>query len=190
MKVLGIVCSPRWQGNTETMVGHALAKAQQEGAEIELISLARKTISPCDGCRSCHSTGECHIEDDMQAIYGKLLEADGIIFGTPVYFWNVSAQAKALIDRTYAFSPARKLRNKAAGVVVTTERSGDTSTISLFNGFFTIQKMIMVGRTVGISGDEGYSDKEAVRGDKPGMAQAEALGEAMVEYLRSHQIPG
>jgi multimeric flavodoxin WrbA len=190
MKILGIVCSPRLHGNTEMMVQEALAKAQEKGAETEMITLAGKTISPCDACRSCHKTGKCHIKDDMQDIYAKLLEADGIIFGTPVYFWSASAQAKALIDRTYAFSPKRKLRNKVAGVVVTAERSGSTSAVAIFNGFFTIQKMLMVGRAVGFSGEEGYLDKEAVKKDEQGMAQAEALGETMVEFIQSHKIPG
>jgi multimeric flavodoxin WrbA len=126
----------------------------------------------------------------MQDIYAKLLEADGIIFGTPVYFWSASAQAKALIDRTYVFSPKRKLRNKAAGVVVTTARMGSTSAVAIFNSFFTIQKMLMVGRAVGFSGEGGYSDKEAVKEDEQGMAQAEALGETMFEFIQSHKIPG
>lgn len=103
MEILGTVCSPRTHGNTETLVQALLAKAQEEGAEIELVTLAGKTISPCDACESCRKTGKCHIKDDMQDIYTKRLEADGIIFSSPVYYWSVSAQAKALIDRTYAF---------------------------------------------------------------------------------------
>ena len=189
MKVLGIVCSPRKGGNTEVMVRTALDKAQQGGAETELISLVGKTISPCDACFSCEKTGKCHIKDDMQDIYQKLLEADGIVFGTPVYFWNVSAQAKALIDRTYSLYGKNGLRNKAAGVVVTEQRSGSANAIAAFNGFFTTQKMIMVGWADGISGDEGYANKEAVRKDKKGMMRAEALGEKMVGYLKSGKIP-
>lgn len=185
MKVLGIVCSPRSPSNTENLVQVSLAKAQEGGAEVELVTLAGKTVSPCDACCSCLKTGKCHIKDDMQDIYPKLLEADGIIFGSPVYFWNVSAQAKALIDRTFAFYEKSELRNKAAGVVVTAQRSGAASVISTFSGFFTNQKMIMVGRADGFSGDEGYSDKEAVKKDKKGMTRAIELGERMVEYLQS-----
>jgi len=189
MKILGIVCSPRLHGNTETLLQESLAKAQEGGAEIELVALAGKTISPCDGCCSCEKTGECHIKDDMQDIYNKLLEADGIIFGTPVYYWNVSAQAKALIDRTYAFRVERKLRNKVAGVVVTAERNGSTSAVAAFNSFFTLQKLIMVGRAIGYSGEEGYLDKEAVKKDKEGMTEAVALGRTIVKYIQSHKIP-
>lgn len=190
MKVLGICCSPRRNANTEIMLQAALGKAQEEGAEVELVTLAGKTISPCDACRSCLKTGKCHIKDDMQDIYAKLLEADGIIFASPVYFWDVTAQAKALIDRTFALYENSELKNKAAGVVVTSQRSGAASAISTFSGFFTNQKMIMVGRADGVSGDEGYSDKEAVKKDNKGMARAVELGERMAEYIQSHKIPG
>ncbi|MFC1903360.1 flavodoxin family protein [Chloroflexota bacterium] len=189
MKILGIACSPRKHGNTELLVNESLAVAKAEGAEVELISLADKTVSPCDGCSSCRKTEVCHIKDDMQDIYTKLLEADGIIFGAPVYFWGLNAQAKALIDRTYVFSPKRKLKNKIVGAILVLERDGGTGALATFNDFFTIQKMIMVGRAIGLCYDEGYFDKEAVRKDKKGMEQAKALGEIMVKYLKSHKIP-
>jgi multimeric flavodoxin WrbA len=95
MKVLGVVCSPRKGGNTEVMVQEALAGAQACGAETELVTVWDKDIKPCDGCLSCEKTGACHIKDDVQEIYARLLEADGIVWGTPVYFFSVTAQAKA-----------------------------------------------------------------------------------------------
>jgi multimeric flavodoxin WrbA len=73
MKVLGICCSPRKGGNTETLVNEALKGAKQEGAETELYSVSGKHIEPCDGCRACARTGICHIEDDMQDVYKKML---------------------------------------------------------------------------------------------------------------------
>ena len=82
MKILGIVCGPRLRGNTEIILQESLDAAQEEGAEIELVTLAGKTIMPCDSCLSCDETKECRIKDDMQDIYIELLEADGIIFGT------------------------------------------------------------------------------------------------------------
>ena len=185
MKVLGIVCSPRLHGNTEILVQASLAKAQEEGAETELVTLAGKTISPCDGCASCHETGECHINDDMQDIYPKLLEADGIIFGTPVYFWSLTAQAKALIDRTFIFSAERKLRNKVAGVVVTEGRAGGVSAVAVFNGFFLLQQMIMVGEAIGFGGPK----EGAIKDDERGMARAEELGKSIVRYIQSGKIP-
>jgi multimeric flavodoxin WrbA len=181
MKVLGIVCSPRRHGNTELLMQESLAGAQEEGAEVELVSLAGKNIAFCDGCHSCEVNEGCHIEDDMQAIYARLLEADGVIFGTPVYFWSVSAQAKALIDRTLVFRKNRDLRNKAAGVVVTVERAGAVSALTVLTNFFNIQRMLAVGGAIGYASRE----KGAVKNDKRGMTEARALGKAMVRRIQS-----
>ncbi len=183
MKILGISCSPRKQGNTETMVRASLAKAQEDGAEIELVTLAGKTVSPCDGCYSCQRTGECHVKDDMQDIYPKFIEADGIILGTPVYFWSVSAQAKALIDRTLAVSMERTLRNKAAGAVIAQGRNGSTGALATLNSFFIAHRMVIIGNAVGFG-----SEKGAVEGDEVGMRGAGALGRAMVRYLKSGKL--
>ena len=185
MKVLGIVCSPRLHGNTEIMVQESLAEAQQAGAEVELFTLAGKTIAPCDGCLSCQRTKECHIKDDMQDVYIKLLEADGIIFGTPVYFATVSAQAKALIDRSLIFLEEYKLRNKVAGAVMTADRTGVTSALAVFSIFFNLHRMIMAGAAFGFSG----SKKGGIRNDKTGMAQAKALGRAVVRRIHCYKIP-
>ena len=97
MKIFGLSCSPRKQGNTETLLVEALQGAQHEGADVELYSVLGKTIEPCDGCRACNEKGECHIKDDMQGLYNRLLGADGIIFATPVYFYSMTAQAKAIV---------------------------------------------------------------------------------------------
>jgi multimeric flavodoxin WrbA len=130
MKILGLSCSPRKRGNTMILLEEALQGAKQEGAEVELYSIAGKTIEPCDGCRACDKTGRCHIKDDMQGLYEKLLESDGIIFGTPVYFYSMTAQAKAIIDRTIAFSqPERSLANKVGGVIAVAGSQGTTDAL-------------------------------------------------------------
>lgn len=119
MKILGLSFSAREQGNTELLLEAVLAGAGQQGAETELYRVAAKNIRPCDGCGDCFKTGECPIEDDMQELYGKMLESDGMIFGSPVYFYNITAQGKAVIDRTIALGHGGKsLANKVGGVVV------------------------------------------------------------------------
>ena len=90
-KVLGVSCSPRKGGNTEILLQQALAGAGERGAETELVTIFDKEIKPCDGCYACQKTGKCHIKDDMQSIYDRLLAADGIIWGTPVYYFGVAA---------------------------------------------------------------------------------------------------
>lgn len=186
MKVLGIVCSPRLRGNTEIMVQEALAKAQEEGAEIELLTLAKKDIAPCDACESCRKTGKCHIEDDMQQIYDKLLQADGIIFGSPVYYWTVTAQAKALIDRTYLFSKEYKLKGKATGIIGVGERLGITDVFAAFTSFFYLQRMIPVGFAAGFGDKKGeVRDESAV--NIRGMKEARILGNNIVSFIRSQK---
>jgi len=119
MKILGLSFSPREQGNTELLLEHVFSGAKQLGAETELFRVAGKDIRPCDGCGSCFKSKECHIQDDMQELYVKMLDADGIVFGTPVYFYNMTAQGKAAIDRTIALGHSGKsLANKVGGIVV------------------------------------------------------------------------
>ena len=100
MKVLGLFGSPRRGGNTELLLEKALQGAESEGAEIERVYLTDYTITPCKECHGCGQTGHCVIPDDMQKIYPKLLEADIIILASPIFFYGVTAWAKALIDRS------------------------------------------------------------------------------------------
>lgn len=102
MKVLGIFGSPRRGGNTDILLEELLRGAQFEGAEVERIYLTDFSITPCKECHGCDQTGQCVIEDEMQGIYPKLLEADLIILSSPIFFYGVTAWAKALIDRSQA----------------------------------------------------------------------------------------
>src|SRR5512136_288519 len=109
MKVLGIFGSPRRGGNTEILLEEALKGAEAEGAEVERLHLTDINITPCKECHGCDRTGECILQDDMQKIYPKLLEADVIILASPIFFYGVSAWAKSLIDRSQAFWPRKYL---------------------------------------------------------------------------------
>ena len=102
MKVLGLFGSPRKGGNTEILLEEALKGAAMEGAEVERLHLNDFTITPCKECHGCDKTGNCVILDDMQRIYPKLLEADIIILASPIFFYGITAWAKALVDRSQA----------------------------------------------------------------------------------------
>ncbi|MBN1191472.1 MAG: flavodoxin family protein [Dehalococcoidales bacterium] len=120
MKILGLSCSPRKEGNTMLLLNEALQGAQQEGAEIELYSVAGKDLKPCEGCWKCANGKECPIKDDMAGLQEKMLAADGIIFGAPIYFYGMSSQTKTIIDRSIALNtPGKSLANKVGGVIVT-----------------------------------------------------------------------
>jgi len=102
MKDLGIFGSPRRGGNTELLLEEALKGAEKEGAKGERLYLSDFTITPCKECHGCDNTGNCIILDDMEKIYSKLLEADIVILASPIFFYGVTAWAKALIDRSQA----------------------------------------------------------------------------------------
>ena len=103
MKVLGILGSPRVGGNSDVLLDQALAGARDTGAEIEKIILALKKISGCLNCDKCNQTGECATQDDMLEIHKKILQADAILHSVPVYFWAMTAQMKAYLDRWCVF---------------------------------------------------------------------------------------
>lgn len=180
MKILGIVCSPRKEGNTEILINEALKEAKKYGAKIEIIKINEMNILPCDGCGSCHTAGKCRIDDDMQSLFDKLVDVDGIILGSPVYFWSVSGQAKIFMDRTYALRyPNHRLKNKVCGAVVVAGRRGCLSALSVINNFFLGQDMLPVG--LGIA---GYGTKKGeVLNDERAMIGAKSLGKQMVDLL-------
>ncbi len=100
--VLGILGSPRRQGNTEILLDSALAGAVDKGAEVEKVLLSEMNISPCKEIYACLEAGRCAIQDDMQFLYEKLLSADHLIFASPIFFYGVTAQAKSMVDRCQA----------------------------------------------------------------------------------------
>ena len=102
MKVLGIMGSPRIKGNTDLLLEETLKGAKSQGADVEKIVVDKLKIAPCKEYLGCFRDGNCVIRDDMDAIYPKLLEADVVIIASPIFFYGVTSQAKALIDRCQA----------------------------------------------------------------------------------------
>lgn len=99
IKVLGISTSPRIKGNSDLLLRRALTGAESAGADTEYASLHDYNINPCIECNACYTTGTCTVQDDYQQLLKKILDADRIIFATPIFFMTVCAQAKMLIDR-------------------------------------------------------------------------------------------
>ena len=103
MKILAIVGSRRKNGNTAALVQKALEPFVIEGSDIEIIYPGELDFEGCSGCEGCSKTGRCVVNDDMQPIYKKILEADAIIAGSPTYFYNMTSDMKKFIDRCYCF---------------------------------------------------------------------------------------
>ncbi len=106
MKVLALLGSPRKKGNTDLLLDAYLKgiEASGKGAEVSKVYLHEKNIRNCAACDACHvvNIGKCVIQDDMQALYPEFIEADVVIYATPVYWWSVSSQLKSFMDRCYA----------------------------------------------------------------------------------------
>ena len=102
MKILGITSSPHENGNTATLIKASLKNAESKGAETEFVNLTKYTINPCKGCNYCKAHDTCVQKDDFAEVAGKIVSADGILLGSPIYFFDINAQEKILIDRLYA----------------------------------------------------------------------------------------
>ncbi|MBI4595692.1 MAG: flavodoxin family protein [Candidatus Tectomicrobia bacterium] len=134
MLVLGIAASPRRSGNSEVLLDEALRGAQAGGAKIVKVVLQELRIAPCLECYSCHQHGECIVRDDMTQLAVHINECDGLILASPIFFYGVSAQAKAMIDRCQSFWAQKYLLKrperlpKRLGFFISTAGSGGEKT--------------------------------------------------------------
>lgn len=143
MNIVYISGSPRKKSNTDYLMN-----CIQSRIDGEFIKLADYAIEPCHSCWACRENGCCVVDDGMETIILKLLTADAIVLGTPVYFNNVTAQLKAFIDQTWSIRG--KLKDKIGAAVVVGRRYGAEGAITAINAFFLKHDMIIANR--GISG--------------------------------------
>jgi multimeric flavodoxin WrbA len=170
MKVIGIIGSQRKNGNTEILTGHTLKAVSEEGIDTEIITLCGLNIQPCTGCQACY-TGECPIDDDVfKIIYPKMVEADGIILSTPVYFGSATALIKALMERTgfYSRRHGEPFKKKIGGPLVVARRGGHLFTASQMTNWFQILGFVIPGATYwniafGRDAGEVTKDEEGMR---------------------------
>ena len=180
MKILGVNCSPRKLGNTWLLLEEALIGARECGAGTEMCTIVDLEIRPCDGCLACVKTLQCHIKDDMQTVYPRVLAADGIIFATPVYFLNMTAQAKIFIDRLYSLYVGQKLANKVGGAIAVATRTGHSQVWNSFNLFFAVTRMLPSDFVAGFGWEKGDIKK-----DKHAMQSARELGKLVASIAKS-----
>jgi multimeric flavodoxin WrbA len=154
-RIIGIVGSPRKGGNTEFLMQHALKIIGGEGFDTELIPLAGKNIGLCKGCDTCKQTGECSIQDDFQEVFARMLPAEGIILGSPVYNFTITPLMSTFKVRASRMSHTAKslkshdsssaLEKKVGGAVVVARRAGAVESIAELNNFFLSNEMFIVG---------------------------------------------
>lgn len=134
MKILAVTGSPRKGGNTEDIVSAIARGVEVAGGEVETIRLADHTVGPCIGCGGCTKTGRCVVQDDMQPLYGKVDGAQVVIIASPVYFYALSAQTKAFIDRLQALWSRKQLLVKAGKWVQDPSRKGYLVSVAATKG--------------------------------------------------------
>jgi multimeric flavodoxin WrbA len=193
VKVLAINGSPRKDGNTAVLIRTILKELDKEGIETETIQIGGKKIHGCTACMKCFENRDkkCVIDDDpVNTCIRKMSEADGIIFGSPVYFLDLTSEMKALIDRAgfVSYANGHLFRNKIGNATVAVRRAGASRTADSMLHFFLANEMIVAGLPViGMGRDIGD-----VENDDEGMGCAKNLGETMAQllnHLDRHPIP-
>lgn len=181
-KIVAFNCSPRKDGNTAILLKAVLAEAAAAGHETELVQLAGRPLRGCTACRMCFKNKDrkCVLPDDgLNGYVQKMAAADGIIIGSPTYFADMTADAKALIDRGGFVSLANGglFRRKVGAAVVAVRRGGAVHVFDSINHFFTISQMVIPGScywNFGFGREAGE-----VSGDEEGMNTMKVLGENM-----------
>lgn len=185
MKVTAFNCSPRKDGNTAHMIKKVLSVLESEGIETEFVQVGElKGCKACGGCRKNEDMKCVQKGDDLNVYLKKMVDSDGIIIGSPTYFADLTAEAKALIDRCgyVLMSNGNPMKRKVATSVCAVRRAGSTHVLDSINHFFTINEMVVVSSSywnMSLSRDIGDFEK-----DEEGNITMETLGRNMAWVLK------
>lgn len=187
MEVVAFCGSARRKGNTALLLNTVLEPLAEAGAKTELVELAGSEMGGCTACMVCfkEQDGTCAVKKDMlNECVDKMSRADAVILGSPTYFADVSAEMKALIDRSGMVGRANDhlYKRKIGASVVAVRRAGGIHAFDTMNHFFLINQMIIVGSSywnIGIGRDKGE-----VAEDQEGMETMKHLGENMAWLLK------
>lgn len=187
MKVVAFNGSARKEGNTSILIGYVFRELEKEGIDTEIVQLAGSGIHGCIACMKCFENKDqrCAVKDDIaNACIEKMLDADGIILGSPTYFANVSTEMKALIDRAGMVARANSdmLARKVGAAVVAVRRAGAIHVFNSINHFFFIGQMIVPGSSywnLGMGRQKGEVEK-----DDEGIQTMKNLGKNMAWLLK------
>jgi multimeric flavodoxin WrbA len=208
VKILGVSGSPR-KGNTEILVQEALRAAEEiPDVKTEFVTLRGKKISPCLACYQCvKNRTYCVIKDDMQDLFPKIAEADGLILGSPVYFHTVSAQLKAFMDRTTwlvksKFFPEMPIkvdfsRKVGGAIAVGFDRHGgvEHTLATIIHYFLSLDMIVVSGFTptsyIGAAAwtlGESSLKLDAVKADNLGLEASRQVGKRVAEIAKAIKI--
>ena len=175
MKILAISGSPRKGGNTDTLLRIALDVLEYHSIETDFISLSGKKILTCTACMACKQEPRCVLEDDFDHIFRTMVDSDGFIIGSPVYFGSATALLKALMERTGYISGRRRVfAGKVGGPLVVARRAGQNFTFAQLMYWFYILGFFIPGSTywnIAFGREKGE-----VKNDEEGLATAWNFG--------------
>ena len=190
MKVLALSGSPRKKGNTETLLHAVLKGVEAAGGEVELLRLYDLRIQPCIGCGGCDKTGKCVLEDDMQELYPKILASQRVILASPIYFYGITAQAKAFVDRCQALWNRKRLQIEKGEWCNDPTRKGFLVAVAathgekVFDGAILTAKYAFDAMGMGYGGEfvvKGMDGRGAMAKDEATLALAEQAGRKFMD---------
>lgn len=142
MNIVVLEGSPNKNGSSNMLAEHFIHGAEEKGHHIQVIDTAHINISPCTGCISCGYNGPCAQKDDMEQIRSVILDADMLVFVTPLYYYGMSAQLKTLIDRFCAINSSIQRKNMKSALLTVAWNSDDWTFDALKAHYHTLVKYL------------------------------------------------
>ena len=187
MKVLLVNGSPHANGCTATALKEVAKALHANGVETEIFHIGKAAIGGCWGCAACAKLGKCVQDDVVNAFALKAKDADGFVFGSPVYYASPSGAMLSFMDRLF-YSAAKSLAYKPAAAVASARRAGTVTTFDVLNKYFTINNMPVVSANYW-NGVHGANDTPSdVEQDKEGLQTMRILGNNMAWLLQCIQL--
>jgi multimeric flavodoxin WrbA len=184
MRIIGLNGSPRGiNSRTGQLVNKVLTGAAEKGAEVEYLDITKLKIKPCIACDKCRKTGYCSQKDDFGLTFDKIMAADGLVLGSPVYIYQVTAQLKNWIDRLGNTIHCLRFLGKYSTVVTTAGGSGEKETADYMESVLKYTGMQNVGRLACLIGTDGLLDERS-----PLLTEAANIGHALAQAISEKKI--
>jgi multimeric flavodoxin WrbA len=177
MKTIGIVGSPRKNGNVDTLVQTTLDGAKEAGHQVVKYNLNEMNYSGCQGCGYCKKHDHCRLNDDLTNLLKDIAEADAVVFGSPIYFYQFTGQFRLMEDRMYSFIDAgfnSRLKPGKKAIIITSQGNPDLAAFEKVATEFS-----------GILQRLGFEVKEIIRMGMGGAPDAVLERKDLLEKARS-----
>lgn len=181
MKVILFNGSPNIHGCTYTALHEIEETLQKNGIETEIFQVGSKSVRGCIGCGKCRESGKCIFDDIVNEAIDKIKDADGVIFGSPVYYASANGTMISFLDRLF-YAASQHFAYKPGAVVVSARRAGTTATYDELNKYLGISNMLIVPAPYWNMVHGNTADE--VKQDKEGLYIMRQIGENMTWMLK------